>query len=344
MAYVIRKKKIRWSELTQEELIAVKELQINSKTAIEARVKIALYTNHYRIIHNIGDVMADSMANAGDNDEDKYAMVQCLYGILNDEKVLVEDLDSAGVVFTIEYDHLRVWALDATTWLDEDNSLISLPFNELNIGSRRYKMPDALLINTTYQQYSNAQRYLQIYWHIVDNLRKMYDSSNPMPKDETQINRLLESADDAQRGFLANILTPIIRTGETLYDDEGKPYESIRNVPRYVADDEDKYKEDMKSADKWLFSVIYQMVQNTLRQYGRKFPDLFSDSSEGDSHKDAFVQELGTINLVIEKGGYPNAAAVMDENAVIVFKRLDMINEEARLTKQAMERSKRGKK
>ncbi len=177
----------------------------------------------------------------------------------------------------------------------------------------------------------------------VEKLWQAVDGEQSVSADKVkQIEELADKAKEMQIGFCANMLTPYVNQGEQRYDDDGKPYTFIRKVAKFVAEDEEITKKDMQEAPVWLFPLLYQQLQDNLRQFKSKFPDLFRES-ENDPKRDALVAELGTINIIIEKGGYASASAVYDENVVFIFKRLDMMQEEAREMKAAMNKGK-GKK
>lgn len=340
-----------WRDLNEEQLRKVMEFQCDDyDSPIQMRLRVFLYLSGLQIASDGADVMSQILRDCGDDFQSFSESVNTVDEFTKTETVILAPIDNSDERYIVSLDQLRGYVIAGTEWMYEDHSLIGLPFDTMTIGKHEYKMPDALLINTLYQQYTNAQHYLEAYWDAVsraDNIVKKMEeriSIDPdyRPDDSVaeQIKALNDTAVDMQLGFLANMLTPIIKQGETRYDENDNPYTFFRKVPKYVAEDEEIVKEDMRQAPKWLFVLIYQQLQNNLMQFQSKFPDLFRKSEASPNH-DALVAELGTINVIIEHGGYASASAVYEENAVFIFKRLDMLQEEARETKAAMAKGKK---
>lgn len=340
-----------WSQLTEEQLVTVKDMQCREYDApILLKQDIFLYLAGLRIAEDGASVLNEYMERINEGDGTAvYDGIDKLYGFLTGDIVVLENVSDDSERYILSLDQLRAAIVACTEWISEDHSLISLPMENIVLGNNEYKLPETLLCNLTYQQYTNAQHYLEAYWHIIDQVEKMLEgehmkqetNADYSPSRETAdaFNDLNAQAEDYQRCFLASMLTPYHNEGEQRYDADGKPFTFIRKVARFNINDEELAKADMKSAPQWLFPLVYQQLQDNLRQFHRKFPDLFSEHTGGGRH-DAFIAELGTINVIIEKGGYPNAEAVFDENAVFIFKRLDMLQEEAREMKSAMEKNK----
>lgn len=335
-----------WNQLSTEELQRVKEIQcIDYEGRILMLLDIFLYLAKLRKASDSADVIKH-ITSSSNGEQEIYSSIDTLERYVNGDVMILEPVDSEDTSerYVLSIDMVQAYTIACTEWIEKDHTLISLPFDSLTIGEHEYKMPDGLLTNTTYQQYSNAQHYLEAYWDIMNSIESIISNtseSNGKLSEEQQlamiqnVESLSKDAEDMQRGFLANMLTPYINQGEQRYDEDGKPYTFIRKIAKFTIDDEDIYKKDMEQAPVWLFPLIYQQMQDNLRQFRVKFPDLFKESGGGGKH-DALVAELGTINVIIEKGGYANASAVYDENAVFIFKRLDMIQEEARLMKAEM--------
>lgn len=341
-----------WNQLTTEQLQTVKDMQCREYDApILMRQDVFMYLAGLCVANDGAAVMNELISNTKEKDKDAiYGSIETLHGFMTGDTVVLQPVSgNTDDRYVVTLTQLRDAIVAGTEWMETDHTLISLPFEDITIGNNEYKLPDCLLCNLTYQQYTNAQHFLEGYWNVISQVEKIIETEREKQKDNADYtpsaemietyNNLNVQAEDFQHGFLACMLTPYHNEGEQRYDEQGKPYTFIRKVASFNINDEELAKKDMQHAPRWLFPLVYQQMQDNLRQFHRKFPDLFSEHSGSGKH-DAFVAELGTINIIIEKGGYPNAEAVYDENAVFIFKRLDMLQEEAREMKAAMDKSK----
>lgn len=256
---------------------------------------------------------------------------------------------AAEVVYA-EAEDLAYASMEQMKWMENDHSLVALPFERMKIGRHEYKMPDAFLMNNTYQQYSNAQGYMMQYWNVMKRLmppenENDNDDENKNGKSKTgrgkkkwvapteeEMVSLARQMMDARHGFMASILAPYRWKVKSHY-----PF--LFRVPLWDAESEKEIKKDMESAPSWLFDALYKQWQDNIKHLRKKFPEMFTEAKEDPKH-DAFVAELGTINLVIEKGGYGSASAVYDENCVFVFK---LLNDQIKMAKEMEKMEKKSK-
>lgn len=349
--YRIAHKYSHWYELNEEQLIQVKSIQARCTDEIEQRLFIFLYLNNLKLCKDAPDAIREQCLTQknGIKLSTLYAGIEMLHEYASDNIVFLEEdtkddhpcntrarKKGKKQIIMTGSEELLAAVKEYTEWVYEDHSLVQLPMQYITLNGHKYKFPDAMLANNTYQQFTAAQRDLDSYFKTVETADKLIrETGNP---DHDALQSLASTIKDAQRSFCANIMTAVANVGETRYDNTGKPYVFTREVAKYNADDYELYNNDMSHMPEWMFPLLFHFWQCTMALFKKKFPDLFTDSGENKT-KDAFLAEVGTVNIMIEKGGYNNSSSVYDENVIFVLKRLDMMNEEARITKQQIEKS-----
>lgn len=225
--------------------------------------------------------------------------------------------------FGMEAWEVDYWIEKYLKFLDEPFRLIQLPFSHVRIGMTRYKAPDPLMVNLTYEQYGNAQRCLIAYWETS----RMVESLKKNGATLEAVKHAQEEALQARAGFLAHMY---VEPGWQLLDQRNQMTRiSIKRVYNYCSVAAEERVEDFKSAPSWLFAVTYQLFQSCQAQYKKYFPFLFKEYSDTDG-KSALVMEVGTINAVQKYAGFTNAQSVYDQNSMFIFKFLDSMAEEAK--------------
>lgn len=225
--------------------------------------------------------------------------------------------------FGMEAWEVDYWIEKYLKFLDEPFRLIQLPFSHVRIGMTRYKAPDPLMVNLTYEQYGNAQRCLIAYWETS----RMVESLKKNGATLEAVKHAQEDALQARAGFLAHMY---VQPGWQLLDQRNQMTRiSIKRVYNYCSVAAEERVEDFKSAPSWLFAVTYQLFQSCQAQYKKDFPFLFKEYSDTDG-KSALVMEVGTINAVQKYAGFTDAQKVYDQNSMFIFKFLDSMAEEAK--------------
>lgn len=225
--------------------------------------------------------------------------------------------------FGMEAWEVDYWIEKYLKFLDEPFRLIQLPFSHVRVGMTRYKAPDPLMVNLTYEQYGNAQRCLIAYWETS----RMVESLKNNGATLEAVKHAQEEALQAMAGFLAHMY---VEPGWQLLDQRNQMTRiSIKRVYNYCSVAAEERVEDFKSAPSWLFAVTYQLFQSCQAQYKKDFPFLFKEYSDTDG-KSALVMEVGTINAVQKYAGFTNAQSVYDQNSMFIFKFLDSMAEEAK--------------
>lgn len=215
------------------------------------------------------------------------------------------------------------WIDKYLKFLDDPFQLVQMPFQHVRVEGRKYKAPDALMMNLTYEQYNNAQRYLVAYWEaarMVDSLRKNGATIDALLNAE---NRAL----DYRAGFLAHIYVP---GSWRILDQRGSMTRfSPRRVYIYNSEDAERQVHRFRTAPRWLFDVTYQFVQSSLGRYKKDFEHLFREY-EDDSTKSMLVMEIETINAIQKYAGYSDQQAVYDSNMGFIFGFLNSMSHEAK--------------
>ena len=225
--------------------------------------------------------------------------------------------------FGMEAWEVDYWIEKYLKFLDEPFRLIHLPFSHVRIGMTRYKAPDPLMVNLTYEQYGNAQRCLIAYWETS----RMVESLKKNGATLEAVKHAQEEALQARAGFLAHMY---VEPGWQLLDQRNQMTRIIiKRVYNYCSVAAEERVEDFKSAPSWLFAVTYQLFQSCQAQYKKDFPFLFKEYSDTDG-KSAIIMEVGTINAVQKYAGFTDAQSVYDQNSMFIFKFLDSMAEEAK--------------
>lgn len=215
------------------------------------------------------------------------------------------------------------WMDKYLKFLDEPFQLTQLPFEHVTVGGRKYKAPDAQMMNLTYEQYGNAQRYLMAFWNasrLVDSLRKNGASTEALLNAESQ-------ALGFRAGFLAHMYVP---GSWRIFDQRGgmtrfKP----SRVYSYSSDEAERHVDAFRTAPSWLFDVTYQLFQSSLALYKKDFEHLFKEY-EDENGKSALVMEIDTVNAVMKYAGYTDQQVVYDSNVGFIFGFLNSMSHEAK--------------
>lgn len=209
-------------------------------------------------------------------------------------------------------------------FLDEPLKLLRLPFEYVRIGFRKYKAPDAQMVNLTYEQYGNAQRYLIGCW----------DAKRALTEDQemkaSERGKLFKEMMRCRAGFLAHLFTP---PSLRLLDQR---HQSTRFSPQavyhYDADRAERLIPKFMQADAkddTLFDICCQFFQSCQIRYKEDFPFLFKDY-DGGSDRSALVMEIDTVNAVQKYAGYTSQQEVYDSNSVFIFGFLNNMAHEAK--------------
>lgn len=247
-----------------------------------------------------------------------------LYGENNDTGTLICIFRRKGIKHKrerlgIEVKRLQTVISSQLSWIDDKFKLPSIPRKTIKINGRRYKLPDPLLSNLTYEQLQNAQRSLENYWQISRQAEKHYEEKTLTPERSKQFASRMKRC---REQFLAHLLTPrsMKLSLSTPILKQVYEYDSIKA-------DQDK---NMSKAPVWLFNICSQHFESCISTYQQTFPDLFSGGGSSEKKESPLLMEIGTINAVMKYAGYKSQQDVYDSNALFILKYLDTMTKEAK--------------
>lgn len=220
------------------------------------------------------------------------------------------------------------------SFLDEPFQRTATPCHYIRIRGHRFKGPDDLMLNITYQQYGNAQRSLLYAWqcgHEAEELRKEGASA-------IDIVAKLREAQHARAEFLAHLFTSSSR--QLFAQKDGSTHVSLQRVWQYSPEAAERNVRHFLHAPDEFFGMMYQFFQSTQAVFKEKFPLLFTEYTDTDG-RDALVMELETVNAVQKYAGYIRQQEVYDTNAVFIFAFLNSMSREAKAIEEMNAKLKR---
>lgn len=323
-----------WMQLDGKMMEKIQELHIQSANDDDYKLKVFLMLTGLELI-------PDSLGNG-------------------DDGLPVYLVRRKGRSHRNEATELQVW--EVKYWTDQFCPFLDSPFKAYHcpypdgmvIGRKRFKAPDGLLTNVTYQQFSEVQRAMADYWTATDTLDKLYKkidewknwkpvygidykvSAKPKMNFERMAQRISdtnESIRNARNTFLAHILVPRRKVWlERLRVWLG---ETFKNLYVYNSEVAEQNISMMDEVDDKTFLVLYQQVQSALGYYKQSFPDIFRESKRKDKQgKNELVIECDTVEAVKKYAQYPLAQDVYDENAVLIFSVLNSMAKEAKMIEE----------
>lgn len=231
------------------------------------------------------------------------------------------------------------------SWIGE-GKLIQLPKSSIRMGWRRYKLPDPLFSNISYEQFSNCQHALQSYWQELseaEQLRERIRGPKHVTTDEekVEIDAVLQRLRSSRAQFLAHLLIPqSLQIWKKTGDGTSL---AMKRIYEYDSRGADKVAQRMMKAPQWLFDICLRMFQDSLSVYEKEYTHLFSNGGDGASQGNPLVLEVRTLNAVMMKGGYTTQTEVYESNAVCVFDLMNLIAQEAEEMKKVASQSTRKK-
>ena len=230
-----------------------------------------------------------------------------------------------------------------TRFLDDPLKLTALPEEYIIIGGTRYKLPEPLLGNLSYEQFNNCQHAMVDFWHIIDRQSRAHKSSSAgtsaSPSASALPSLFCEGLDAPVSRFIAHILTP---PSVRYYDTERGKGRGMEIEYNYDSRRADRIAETiLPLVSPALFPVLYQLFQSSLSSFSALFPYVFTENSKKGADVNPLVSELGTLNAVMKYQGYTAQQEVYDTNALIIFKVIDTMTKEAKDMEKATKKAKR---
>lgn len=216
------------------------------------------------------------------------------------------------------------WMEHFLNFLDDPYQLMDFPYTYIRRKGKKFKSPETLMVNVTYEQYGNAQRFLVEYWELMQQAEELISEKDKCK----ELKEVYAKADKSKAHFLSTMLCP--PSIQTYVTDESGTYKSNREVWIYNANqaDENAYLFKGKKCNV-LFEIMVQYVQSCLGYYKEAFPDLFT-SHKGNNNKDFLVMEADNINGIKKYAGFRNYQDIYNSNMFFIFGVMNNMCKEAK--------------
>lgn len=230
---------------------------------------------------------------------------------------------------------IHQWMERFLAFLDDPYQLMEFPYPYINRKGKKFKAPETLMVNVTYEQYGNAQRFLVEYWETMQQAETLADKKDK----RRELKELLMKADMNKAHFLSTMLCP--SSIQTYITDESGTYQSNRTVWIYNANQAEENARFFKGKKcNILFEIMVQYVQSCLGYYKEAFPDLFT-SHKGNNNKDYLVMEADNINGIKKYAGFRNYQDIYNSNMFFIFGVMDNMCKEAKAIEEMNKKMKR---
>ena len=223
--------------------------------------------------------------------------------------------------------------MDCPTGDEEHGGLTVLPRETIRIGRKLFRLPEPLIANITYQQYSNTIKLI----NLVDGMTENMDLRNPQ-KNLDDFKSKAKELKMAMARVVSHLLVP--RSLRLTREDGGRKRIGIGWEWAYspeVAEENTRY--IARHAPVWIYPILCQHLMSCIQIYKREYPDMFSNDG-GEEDKMPFIAEADTINAVMKWQSYTNQQEVYDTNAVFIFSILCSMSKEAKELERINSRAK----
>lgn len=292
-----------WDELNDEQLRFIFQLQQKGVGIIEYKLKIFLHLMGLKILNR-----------AEKKEDGSFTYHFRRKGILPCIRREVLNMEA----WEVDY-----WIKTYLSFLDEPGHLMSLPFDYWKRWRKRFKAPGTLMLDVTYEQYSNAQNYLTAYTQQLQLAESMLNNGSH-PK---AVKRIQQQALDSRAGFLSHLF--IAPQWQLTDSDTRSTRLNVHRAYRYSNQLAERHKCYFKAAPDYLFWVAVRFFQGCLEHFKKELPDLFKEGDKVDD-RTVWMMEVDTINAVQKYQGYNKQQEVYDSEAVFVFGILNNMIQEAK--------------
>ncbi len=223
--------------------------------------------------------------------------------------------------------------MDCPTGNEEYGGLTALPKETIRIGKKLFRLPEPLIANITYQQYSNTIKLI----NLVDKIAESMDLQHAK-KDLKNFKTKVNEVKTAMARVVSHLLVP--RSLRLTREDGGRKRIGIGWEWTYspeVAEENVQYIK--RNAPEWIYPILCQHLMSCIQIYKREYPDMFSNDGGGED-KMPFIAEADTINAVMKWQSYTNQQDVYDTNAVFIFSILCSMSKEAKELERINSRTK----
>ena len=292
-----------WNQLSSKQLIAIYRLMNKGYKGTEYKVRVLMMLLGLVILKH-----ADK----------------------NDDGTFTYQFRRKGLWPWLKRERLSMCSWEVHYWIDKYLKYLDEPFTRTmaaweykRIRGRKFKAPDSLLLNMTYQQFNNCQRSLVNYWNAQRMVQTMLDNG----ATKRGMREALRKARNARAAFLSHLF--IAGRRQVMERKDDSTYLSMKKVYRYDQRTAQRNAWRFRDVDPAVFDVCMQLYQSTLSHYKNLFPMLFKEHT-GNDGKSTLAIELETINVVKRECGYDSQQAVYDTNAVFIFEDLNMLASKAK--------------
>lgn len=222
---------------------------------------------------------------------------------------------------SVEAWEIDYWINTYLQFLDHPEELTRLPFSDWKFRGKRFKAPNVLMLDVTYEQYSNAQNYLMAYTQQNKLVESMLNNGSSLKA----IRRIQEEIVDARSGFLSHLF--VAPQWQFTDNDSHSTRLNIHRSYRYSNQSAERHKHYFRTAPEYLFVIMVQFFEGCLHHFSQELPDLFK---EGDKQQDKslWLMEVDTVNAIQKYQGYGAQQDVYDSEVVFIFGILnDMIQQ-----------------
>lgn len=235
-----------------------------------------------------------------------------------------------GIRPTLRREKLCMEAWEADYWikkhlefLDHPNTLLRLPFETWKRRGKHFKAPGMLMLDVTYEQYSNAQNYLTSYTQQMQLIETMINNGSTL----SAIKRIEQDVINARAGFLSHLL--VASQWQLTESDSHSTRLNLHRTYRYSNSNAERYKRYFRTAPDYLFWVMVQFFYGCMNHFHEELPDLFKDGGKDDG-RTMWMMEVDTINAIQKYQGYSAQQDVYDSEAVFIFGILNNMIQEAK--------------
>ena len=300
-----------WNQLTARQLMAVHKLRRKGYSNEEFKLRVLLMLLDLVILHR-----ADK----------------------EDDGTFTYKFRRRGLWSWLRREELSMKSWEVRYWIDRYLKFLDDPFTRTaaaweykRIGRRKFRAPDTLLLNMTYQQFGNCQRQLMVAWDSAKLAERLIENG----ATRQAVKEALRRADKARAAFVSHMFVAGRR--QLMERKEESTYLSMKRVYKYDQRDAQRRVNLFRRQSPQLYDVCYQLFQSTLAHYKTMFPMLFKEHDGGDG-RSALTIELETVNVIKRECGYESQQAVYDTNAVFIFEDLNMLATRAKQMKDAQAR------
>lgn len=301
-----------WNELTTKQLEQI--IRIRAKLAtllatdekrgdVEYRLRVFLLLGGFKVLHRT---------------------------VKNEDGTLTYLLQRRGIRPFLRLERLpfRNWEIVHWTdkflkFLDEPMERTLPPYTFIRRYGRRFKCPEALMTDVTYQQHSAAQAYLMNYW---DNM-KLLETQLENGGSRKSLKEIRRNIREARANFLATLFTSA--SLQVQVGSESDVRRVHRKVWTYDAVQAEKNVRYFRHGSQVLFALMSQFFQSVQAYFKQSFPDLFTGHGTG-TEKDPLIIETDMLNGIMKYTGFKDYQSIYDSNSVFIFGVLNNMSKEAK--------------